>query len=86
MTLVVPTSNSLGDLLMTEWTVLRSVDQASLWNTMMTLVVGSRAGRLAFWQLQGREKGRAQRTLQPDDFYRTHALCLLSLSVLSRGI
>ena len=34
-------SNILGDRLMTEWTVRRRVDQASLWKTIITLVVGS---------------------------------------------
>ena len=34
----------VSDLLTMEWSDLRRVDQASLWNTMTMLVLGSEAG------------------------------------------
>ena len=44
LTSIISSTNSLGDLLMIEWTVLSRVVQASLWNTMTTEVVGSKLG------------------------------------------
>jgi len=41
---MISANRSLGLLLMMEWTVLRSVVQASLWKTMTIDVVGKREG------------------------------------------
>ena len=44
LTNMISSSSAFGDLLIMECMVLRSVVQASLWNTMTMLVVGSLTG------------------------------------------
>ncbi len=51
-TRIISSSRFLGDLLMTEWTVLSSVDFASLLKTTMTDVRGNRRGYCFIKQLQ----------------------------------
>ena len=66
-------SSAAGEACRTLYTVRSSVDHASLWNTMTTLVVGRGGQRLNFWSMhlrEGRikkEKGRKSR------IYRSYA-------------
>lgn len=51
-TSIISLSNGRGDLLMVLHMVRMRVDHASLWNTITTLVVGSRSGYCLFLHLQ----------------------------------
>lgn len=48
-----------GEACRTLYTVRSSVDQASLWKTMTTLVVGKGGHRLNFWSMHLRERKAA---------------------------
>lgn len=55
-TRMISSNSSLGDLNIMECIVLNNVVQASLWNTITTLVVGSKAGYCLLLHLNKRRK------------------------------
>ena len=57
-------SRMAGLVCRTLYTVRSSVDQASLWNTMMTLVVGSGGQRWNFWSTHLDRRKHTDRALQ----------------------
>lgn len=54
-TRMISLSSAAGEACRTLYTVRSSVDHASLWNTMTTLVVGRGGQRLNFWSMHLRE-------------------------------
>ena len=55
-TKIISFSSIAGEVYITLWTVLSRVDQASLWKTMITLVLGSGGQRLNFCSMHLEKK------------------------------